>query len=120
MKLSTMAIGRITKLPYVGEPTNDTLKTHEVFVTAIPDPVPKPDVVPLWIVVLSACAGALILLLLIYLLYKVKSNDLFSDFFLSFVISKQCGFFKRNRPAGSPHERQPLNRNGNYHGDEHL
>lgn len=67
-----MAIGRITRLPYVGEPTNDTLKTHEVFVTAIPDPIPKPDVVPLWIVVLAACAGALILLLLIYLLYKVR------------------------------------------------
>ena len=71
VKLSTMAIGRITKLPYLGKPTNDTLKTHEVFVTAIPDPIPKPDVVPLWIVVLAACAGALILLLLIYLLYKV-------------------------------------------------
>lgn len=67
-----MAIGRITKLPYVGEPTNDTIKTHEVFVTAIPDPIPKEDVVPLWIVVLAACAGALILLLLIYLLYKVR------------------------------------------------
>lgn len=71
VKLSTMAIGRITKLPYIGEPANDTLKTYEVFVTAIPDPIPKPDVVPLWIVVLAACAGALILLLLIYLLYKV-------------------------------------------------
>ena len=71
VKLSTMAIGRITKLPYLGKPTNDTLKMHEVFVTAIPDPIPKPDVVPLWIVVLAACAGALILLLLIYLLYKV-------------------------------------------------
>ena len=66
-----MAIGKITKLPYVGTPVNETLKTHEVFVTAIPDPVPKPDVIPLWIFVLAACAGALILLLLIYLLYKV-------------------------------------------------
>lgn len=101
IKLSTMAMGKITKLPYVGSPANETLKTHEVFVTAIPDPVPKPDVIPLWIFVLAACAGALILLLLVYLLYK-------------------CGFFKRNRPTGSPHERQPLNRNGNYHGDEHL
>lgn len=82
MKLSTMAIGRITKLPYVGEPTNDTLKTQEVFVTAIPDPIPKPDVVPLWIVVLAACAGALILLLLIYLLYKVRiytTTNLFGE-----------------------------------------
>ena len=66
-----MAMGKITKLPYVGAPANETLKTHEVFVTAIPDPVPKPDVIPLWIFVLAACAGALILLLLVYLLYKV-------------------------------------------------
>lgn len=72
VKLSSMAIGKITKLPYVGSPTNQTLKTHEVFVTAIPDPIPKPDVVPLWIVVLAACVGALILLLLIFLLYKVS------------------------------------------------
>lgn len=72
MKLSTMAEGRITKLPYIGEPSTDTRKTHEVFVTAIPDQIPKPDVVPLWIFVLAACAGALILLLLIYLLYKVS------------------------------------------------
>jgi integrin alpha 8 len=120
VKLSTMAIGRITKLPYVGEPTNDTLKTHEVFVTAIPDPIPKPDVVPLWIVVLAACAGALILLLLIYLLYKVSIYTRILACLITISIHKQCGFFKRNRPAGSPHERQPLNRNGNYHGDEHL
>ncbi|KAG5683654.1 hypothetical protein PVAND_012923 [Polypedilum vanderplanki] len=101
VRLSTMAIGNITKLPYVGTPANEILKTHEIFMTAIPDPIPKPDVIPLWVFILAACAGALILLLLIYLLYK-------------------CGFFKRNRPTGSPHERQPLNRNGNYHGDEHL
>ncbi|CAO1396274.1 unnamed protein product [Diamesa tonsa] len=101
VKLSTMAVGRITKLPYIGASPNQPIKSHEVFVTAIPDPVPKSDSVPLWIVVLAACAGALILLLLVYLLYK-------------------CGFFKRNRPSGSTQERQPLNRNGNYHGDEHL
>jgi integrin alpha 8 len=67
-----MSVARITKLPYIGEPKDKAIKTHEVFVTATPDPVPKPDVVPLWIVVLSACAGAIILLLLIYLLYKVS------------------------------------------------
>jgi len=69
-----MAIGKITKLPYVGSPANEILKTHEVFVTAEPDPVPKPDVIPLWIFVLAACAGALILLLLVYLLYKVLKS----------------------------------------------
>jgi hypothetical protein len=74
-----MAYGRITKLPYIGD-TNKNFTTHEVSFTAIPDPVPKPDVVPLWIFVLAACAGALILLLLIYLLYKV--SFIFDNFFV--------------------------------------
>lgn len=74
VRLSTMMVARITKLPYLGTPKDKPIKSEEVFVTAIPDPVPKPDVIPLWIVVLSACAGALILLLLIYLLYKVSSH----------------------------------------------
>lgn len=69
-----MAVGRITKLPYIGASPNQPIKSHEVFVTAIPDPVPKSDSVPLWIVVLAACAGALILLLLVYLLYKVRRS----------------------------------------------
>jgi integrin alpha 8 len=116
-----MAYGRITKLPYIGE-TNKNFTTHEVSFTAIPDQVPVPDVIPLWIFVLAACAGALILLLLIYLLYKVRlAFDVFARSEISFpFLPSQCGFFKRNRPQGSPHERQPLNRNGNYHGDEHL
>lgn len=78
VKLSTMAFGRITKLPYIGKPLNDTITSHEVVVTAIPDPIPKDDVVPLWIYVLAACAGTLILMLLVYLLYKVieKSSRL--------------------------------------------
>lgn len=71
VRLSTMAVGKITKLPYVGSPANDTIKTHEVYVTAIPEPIPKPDIIPLWIFILAACAGALILLFLILLLYKV-------------------------------------------------
>lgn len=74
VKLSTMALARITKLPYVSKPP-ETDFTHEIFVTATPVPTPKPDVVPLWIVVLAACAGALILLLLIYLLYKVRLDE---------------------------------------------
>lgn len=71
IKLSTMAFGHITKLPYIGKPLNDSVTSHEVVVTAIPDPIPKEDVVPLWIYVLAACAGTLILMLLVYLLYKV-------------------------------------------------
>jgi len=120
VKLSTLAVGRIKKLPYIGKPLNDKVEKHEVFVTAMPDPIPKPDVVPLWIVVLAACAGALILLLLIYLLYKVSIFIHILQQISYKVLQFQCGFFKRNRPTGSPHERQPLNRNGNYHGDEHL
>ncbi|XP_037039254.1 integrin alpha-PS2 isoform X2 [Bradysia coprophila] len=100
MNLSTMVVARVSQLPYIGEPQEKPIKRHEVVLTATPIAEPKPDVVPLWVWVLSACIGVLILLLLIYLLYK-------------------CGFFKRNRPTDSQ-ERQPLNRNGAYHGDEHL
>lgn len=38
----------------------------------------------------------------------------------SFNSISQCGFFKRNRPTDTQQERQPLNRNNGYHGDEHL
>ncbi|XP_065366489.1 integrin alpha-PS2 isoform X2 [Calliphora vicina] len=99
LNVSTMAVSHVTKLPYIGEPKDDIIRTHEIFYKAIPEPTPVPDVVPLWVVVLAACAGALILLLLIFLLYK-------------------CGFFNRNRPTDHSMERQPL-RNG-YHADEHL
>ncbi|XP_055684232.1 integrin alpha-PS2 isoform X1 [Lutzomyia longipalpis] len=99
--LSTKAVARVTRQPFIGEPKEKPIKSFEIPVMAIPEPIMKPDVVPLWVVVVSACAGTLILLLLIYLLYK-------------------CGFFNRNRPKDHSQERQPLNRNGNYHGDEHL
>ncbi|XP_023158758.1 integrin alpha-PS2 isoform X2 [Ceratitis capitata] len=99
LTVSTMAAANVTRLPYIGEPKVPIIKTHEIFYKAEPEPIPVPDVVPLWVVVLAACAGALILLLLVYLLYK-------------------CGFFNRNRPRDHSMERQPL-RNG-YHGDEHL
>ncbi|XP_014088054.2 integrin alpha-PS2 isoform X1 [Bactrocera oleae] len=99
LNVSTMAAANVTRLPYIGEPKVPIIKTHEIFYKAVPEPIPVPDVVPLWVVVLAACAGALILLLLVYLLYK-------------------CGFFNRNRPRDHSMERQPL-RNG-YHGDEHL
>ncbi|XP_075154446.1 integrin subunit alpha inflated isoform X2 [Haematobia irritans] len=99
LNISTMAVSHVTKLPNIGTPTDDIIRTHEIYYKAVPEPTPVPDVVPLWVVVLAACVGALILLLLIFLLYK-------------------CGFFNRNRPADHTMERQPL-RNG-YHGDEHL
>lgn len=80
VRLSTLAIGKVTKLPYVGTPANEIIKSHEVFVTAMPDPIPKPDIIPLWVFVLAACAGALILLLLIYLLYKVINQAWYLNF----------------------------------------
>ncbi|XP_055384808.1 integrin alpha-PS2 isoform X2 [Condylostylus longicornis] len=101
INISTLAIAQITKLPYIGRPGENIIKSHEIFFKAIPEPIPPIDTVPLWVVVLSACAGAIILLLLVFLLYK-------------------CGFFKRNRPVSNHQERQPLNSRNGYHGDEHL
>ncbi|XP_050304300.1 integrin alpha-PS2 isoform X2 [Anthonomus grandis grandis] len=97
VKLSSMMVARISKLPYIGKPKDQALHTHEIF-TDIPagEQELPPPVVPLWIILLSAIAGTLILLLVILLLYK-------------------CGFFKRKRPSSAP-ERQPLRTNG-YHGD---
>lgn len=86
VRLSTMAIGNITKLPYVGTPANEIVRSQEVYVTAIPDPIPKPDVIPLWIFVLAACAGALILLLLILLLYKVNFININENFINNFLL----------------------------------
>lgn len=105
MNISTLILAKIMRLPYIGTPKDETIKIHEVKIHAIPEPEPKPDVVPLWIVVLAAIIGALLLLLLIYIMYK-------------------CGFFKRNRPHQTSqvnvHERQPLNGSNGYHNDEHL
>ncbi|XP_046616678.1 integrin alpha-PS2 isoform X1 [Neodiprion virginianus] len=94
VELSTQLVARVTRQPFIGDLAKPIDKSYEIFTTVYPSASPSaPDVIPLWIVVLSACAGAIILLLLIFLLYK-------------------CGFFKRNRPTDAA-ERQPL-RNGNY------
>ncbi|XP_048504880.1 integrin alpha-PS2 isoform X1 [Athalia rosae] len=95
VRVSTKLVARVTRQPFIGAPIDQLPKSHEIYTTIYPTtPLTEPDVVPLWVVVLSACAGTIILLLLIFLLYK-------------------CGFFKRNRPTDAP-ERQPLNRNGHY------
>nr|XP_031836147.1 integrin alpha-PS2 isoform X2 [Nomia melanderi] len=100
VKVSTKLVARVTKQPFIGAPAEQVIKSREIKTNVEPSTTPSaPDFIPLWVVVLSACAGTIILLLLIYLLHK-------------------CGFFKRNRPSDAP-ERQPLNRNGHFHGDDH-
>lgn len=72
-----MMLARINKLPYIGTPVGRLLHSHEVFTTvSAPEPDIRPDVVPLWVVVLSAVAGTIILLLIIFILYKVIHNSL--------------------------------------------
>ncbi|XP_050537137.1 integrin alpha-PS2 isoform X2 [Daktulosphaira vitifoliae] len=108
VKLSSKISSQVTKLPYIGKPDNKLaqVRSHEVFTNVIPiDLGGKPEIIPLWIVVLAAVVGTAILLLLVFLLYK-------------------CGFFKRNRPSNAP-EKQPLtHRNGQSElyqtGDEAL
>jgi len=71
--VSSLVATRLTRLPYIGLPDQVTLRTEEVVTEVVPTDAPlKPEIVPLWIVVLSACAGAVILLLLIFLLWKVS------------------------------------------------
>ncbi|XP_046740441.1 integrin alpha-PS2-like isoform X2 [Diprion similis] len=95
IELSTQLVAHVTRQPFIGAPAQRIDKSHEIFTTVHPTASSSaPDVIPLWIVVLSACAGVIILLLLIYILYK-------------------CGFFKRKRPTDQA-ETQPLNANS-YH-----
>lgn len=67
-----MIIGRITELPYIGQRKLEYHKA-EIF-TDIPAKGAElvPEVAPLWIYVVSAAAGILMLLLLIWLLSKVR------------------------------------------------
>ncbi|KOB76476.1 Integrin alpha 2 [Operophtera brumata] len=93
--LSTLATTRVSRLPMVERPSDPSWHTAEAQ-TVVTQQLGAMEngSIPLWVVVLAALLGALLLLLLVFALYK-------------------CGFFKRNRPSDHA-ERQPLN------GDEHL
>ncbi|XP_059045250.1 integrin alpha-8 [Achroia grisella] len=96
VKLSTLTATRVSSLPTVGRPQDQTWQIAEAQTVITPQlEALESGTIPLWVVVLAAVIGALLLLLLIYALYK-------------------CGFFKRNRPSDHA-ERQPLNNH-----DEHL
>lgn len=75
-----MMASKITKLPFFGRTDKTNVTTFEIE-TNVPGPPPeiKSDVVPLWIILLSAIVGTLILLLAVLLLYKVSQNrDIFT------------------------------------------
>ncbi|CAG5051038.1 unnamed protein product [Parnassius apollo] len=96
VKLSTLAAARVTRLPIVGRPSERAWYTAEAHTVVTPQlQAVESGSIPLWVIILAAIVGALVLLLLIFALYK-------------------CGFFKRNRPSDHA-ERQPLNGR-----DEHL
>ncbi|KAM3961277.1 integrin subunit alpha inflated isoform 2-T2 [Aphomia sociella] len=96
VKLSTLTATRVSSLPTVGRPVDQTWQIAEAQTVITPQlEALESGSIPLWVVVLAAVIGALLLLLLIFALYK-------------------CGFFKRNRPSDHA-ERQPLNGH-----DEHL
>jgi integrin alpha 8 len=74
VKLSSLMASRVTRLPFIGQPEKMKVKTYEVITEILATDTPhyKPDYVPWWVVVLSACAGAAILILLVFLLWKVR------------------------------------------------
>lgn len=73
--IQSSLLARISKFLEFSAPPVDrdlySVKTSTTVMAPLPDI--KPDVVPLWVVVLSAVAGTLILLLLIFLLYMVNN-----------------------------------------------
>lgn len=73
VKVSTKLVARVTKQPFIGTPAKPIIKSEEITTDIEPSAPPSaPDIIPVWVVVLSACAGMIILLLLIFLLHKVS------------------------------------------------
>ncbi|XP_047988907.1 integrin alpha-PS2 isoform X4 [Leguminivora glycinivorella] len=96
VKISSLVAAHVTQLPIVGSPKHTTWHQAEAKTVVTPQlGAAESGSIPLWVIILAAVVGALLLLLLIFALYK-------------------CGFFKRNRPSDH-NERQPLNGR-----DEHL
>ncbi|KAL0842461.1 hypothetical protein ABMA28_014558 [Loxostege sticticalis] len=94
--LSTLMAARVSRLAVLGEKKEAEWQKVEAQTVVTPQlEALESGSIPLWVIILAAVIGALLLLLLIFALYK-------------------CGFFKRNRPSDHA-ERQPLNGR-----DEHL
>ncbi|XP_028158695.1 integrin alpha-8-like isoform X1 [Ostrinia furnacalis] len=94
--LSTLTAARVSRLAVLGEQREAEWQKAEAQTVVTPQlEALESGSIPLWVIILAAVIGALLLLLLIFALYK-------------------CGFFKRNRPSDHA-ERQPLNGR-----DEHL
>lgn len=73
VKVSTKLVARVTKQPFIGTPAEQVIRSNEIITNVEPSAPPSaPDIIPVWVVVLSACAGIIILLLLIYLLHKAS------------------------------------------------
>lgn len=74
MKLSTLATTHITKLPIVGKPKKSEWQTAEAQTVVTPQlEAISSGTIPLWVIILAAVVGALLLLLLIFALYKVNT-----------------------------------------------
>lgn len=71
--ISSLATSRLTILPHIGEIRDREGKSFEVLTEVMPKDLPiRPEVIPLWNIVLAACAGAIILMLLAAALYAVS------------------------------------------------
>lgn len=74
MNVSSKLVTWVTKLPYNVDPTYLPLRKYEIDTTIeeLPDlSVPAP--IPWWVYFLAALAGVLLLLLIVYIFYKVIS-----------------------------------------------